>query len=120
MKIQLLLASFLLAAAASARAADPAAAGAPSRPSSVEAIARAKLHKSIDEMKAVYAKTQQCFELEAELRSELTAKKAQLNAEFKGSIPLAFNDLMWQKATRLEKQHKECAVQYDELGKQFA
>jgi hypothetical protein len=121
MKIQLFLAAILLAAPAFAHAADPGAPSPPAvgRPSSLEAAGLAGLNKQIDDMKVVFAKTQQCFTLETELRSDLTAKKAELNSEFKGAIPLAFNDMLWQKATRVDKQHKECAVQYDELGKNF-
>jgi hypothetical protein len=122
MKIECLLAVVLLVAPAAARAADPNPPPpvAAARPASVESRAYIVLNKSIGELTAAFDKTQQCFDLEAALRKDSTAKKAQLTAEFKGAVPIAFNDLLWQKTARLEKQHKECAQQYDEMGKHFA
>ncbi len=128
MRIQLLPAALLLLAPIAAFAADPMTptplpAGGSSTPSaaspSVPAVTAGNLNSEINALKAVFENTRQCFDDENALKSDLNKKKAALNAEFKGKIPVAFNDLLWQKTSRLNKQHTSCVAQYDELGRRF-
>ncbi len=79
----------------------------------------AAMNKSIAEMMVAFDKTQQCFELMNSLRADYARKKAELYSEFKGAIPIAFDDLLAQKAARINKQHKACVQQYDAMGLQL-
>lgn len=79
-----------------------------------------QLNAALGEVKKAFASTQECFAQEAWLKEDLAKKKAALTAEFKGSIPVAFNDLIWQKTERIGRQHANCSQQHDELGKMFA
>lgn len=134
-----LFAVFLLAAPAASLASDSApptytttpttvqpaagrAAPAP-QPSAPESAAGARtlqrLNSQIGELSAALAKTQECFALEGALKSDLARKKAQLAAEFKGKIPPSFDDLLWKKNDRINKQHKTCFLLYEAAGRQF-
>lgn len=129
MRIQLLPAALLLLAPVAAFAADPmtptplpsgaASASSASSSPAVPAVTPGNLNSEINALKAVFQNTSQCFDDENALKSDLNRKKASLNAEFKGKIPVAFNDLLWQKTSRLNKQHAACVAQYDELGRRF-
>lgn len=90
-------------------------------PSAVPAgtTAPQQLNAALGEVKAAFASTEECFAQEAWLKDDLAKKKAALTAEFKGAIPVSFNDLLWQKTQRINKQHASCFQQYDELGKMF-
>lgn len=138
-----LLAVFLLAASA-ARASDAAPptytgttteTAAPSAeagraprvsqsPSASESAAAARTLQGLDSMlretTAALAKTEQCFAEESAMKSELGRKRAQLSAEFNGKIPVAFNDLLWQKSERITRQHKACFIQYEAVGRQLS
>ena len=93
----------------------PAAAGRSGQlPSQLQA-----LNQMIATVKSDLDKTQQCFETEAALQADLKRKKAQLDAEFKGAVPIAFNDMLWQKSSRAARQHKTCFQLYEGVGKQF-
>ncbi|MDD5304073.1 MAG: hypothetical protein PHS14_13310 [Elusimicrobia bacterium] len=83
------------------------------------AKAAQSLNQEIRAVTAAFDKTRQCFELEDSLKADLAGKKASLAAEFKGKMPPAFNDLLWQKTQRVAKQHASCFQQYEELGKMF-
>lgn len=78
-----------------------------------------QLNAALGEVKTAFASTEECFAQEAWLKDDLAKKKAALTSEFKGAIPVAFNDLLWQKTERINKQHASCFQQYDELGKMF-
>ncbi|MBI2385302.1 MAG: hypothetical protein HYV14_04725 [Elusimicrobia bacterium] len=123
MKMTSLLGAVLLLAPALASAADAASPPPPSVPSPSAAASgaatRQALRNSIGGLNAAFDSTQQCLDLEAELKSDLAKKKAALAAEFKGSIPLAFDDLLRQKTQRIEKQHARCFREHDALGKQI-
>lgn len=142
-KSEWLLAVILIAAPTVARASDsnpptytttpteapkPAQSGkvpaATPAPAAVEAAAgvrtRQNLDRQIGETMAALAEAEQCVETENSLKGDLAKKKAQLNAEFKGKIPVAFNDLLWAKTQRINKQHAACALQYESVGKLFA
>lgn len=90
-------------------------------PSAVPAgtTAPQQLNAALGEVKTAFASTEECFEQEAWLKNDLAKKKAALEAEFKGAVPVAFNDLLWQKTQRINKQHALCFQKYDELGKLF-
>lgn len=143
MKINSLLVVALIAAPIASRATDPAPptftntsaeparpvtttrAAAPSQaPSAAESAAASRTLQNLDrmirELTPVVSKAEQCFALEASLKSDHAKKKAQLTAEYNGKIPAAFNDLLWQKNARIAKQHKVCFQQYEALGGQFA
>ncbi len=99
---------------------DPAAAQAKSkRMTSAESAALADLNKNMKDTSVLHAKTQACFDLENSLRSDLTRKRAELNAEFHGKTPNEFVEMLSRKQLRLERQHKACAQQYDDLGKAY-
>lgn len=100
---------------------SPGSAGDPVIPaaSSVENRVRQALNQEIAGMMESYAKTEQCFALEASLQADLVRKKAELAAEFKGKIPVVFDDLLWQKGERIGRQHKACFQQYEALGRLF-
>jgi len=131
MTIECLLAALLLAAPVLSRAADANAppmgtpTGSPSSaPSGTPApkgptTGLAALNSAIDRMMTDYGKTEDCFKTESSLRADLARKKAQLSAEFKGAIPNAFDDLLWQKTARINRWHEFCVQSYDELGRLF-
>lgn len=111
MKTECLLASVLLAAPVLCRAADVAPKGAPSP---IPA-----LNTSIERLMAAYEKTEDCFQTEASMVLDLAKKKSSLSAEFKGAIPNAFDDLLWQKTARINRWHVFCVQGYEELGRTF-
>lgn len=129
MRIQLLPAAVLLFASAPAFPADtmtptpvtssPASPASPGSSDSSEASTPKGLNQEVAAVKAAFETTRRCFEEEAALKTDLNRKKAALNAEFKGKIPADFNDLLWRKTARFNKQHALCFAQYDELGKRF-
>ena len=92
-------------------------------PSAAESAAASKTLQNLDrlirELTSSLSKTEQCFALEASLKSDHAKKKAQLTAEYNGKIPAAFTDLLWQKSERIARQHKVCFQQYEALGAQF-
>ena len=91
--------------------------------SASESAAAARTLKALDaqlrDLAAARAGAEQCFALEASLKGDLARKKAQLSAEFKGKIPASFDDFLWQKNERINKQHKTCFLQYEALGRQL-
>ncbi len=103
MKIESLLAVALFVAPGLCRAAETGA--------------LASLNKSIVEMTSAYDKTEQCVEREAGFKADLARKKSELAAEFKGQVPNAFTDLLWQKTARINKQHALCVQQSEELAR---
>lgn len=115
MKIPTFLAAVFILLPSPGFAGDPVIAAA----SPIENKARQVLNQEIAGMMESYAKTEQCFALEASLQADLAKKKAALAAEFKGKIPVAFDDLLWQKGERIGKQHKACFQQYEALGRLF-
>ena len=120
MKITILLASVLIVAPILSLAEDPVVpAVAPRKLNPAETAAIGALNKAMNETAATHAKTQQCFELNSSLKSELAHKKTELAAEYKGKIPSEFDDLFMQKQLRIERQHKTCAQLYEDLGKQY-
>jgi len=124
MRIQLLPAAFLFLAPVAAFAADPMTPtslpmGSSSSDPSLPVATPGNLNSEINALKAAFENTRQCFDDENALKSDLNKKKAALNAEFKGKIPVAFNDLLWQKTSRINKRHTVCVAQYDELGLRF-
>lgn len=124
MRIKLLPAAFLFLAPVAAFAADPMTPtplpmGNSSSDPSLPAATPGNLNSEINALKAAFENTRRCFDAENELKSDLDKKKASLSAEFKGKIPVAFNDLLWQKTARLNKQHAACVAQYDDLGQRF-
>lgn len=128
MRITLLPAAFLLLARLPAFAADTmtptpvtSSPGAPSASPSDSASGPTQkgLNAEIGALKTAFEGVRQCFDERNALKSDLDRKKAALNAEFKGRIPADFNDLLWQKTARLNKQHALCFAQYDDLGKRF-
>lgn len=115
MKIPTFLAAVVLLLPSPGFAGEPVTAAV----SPIENRARQILNQEIAGMMESYAKTEQCFALEASLQADLGKKKAELAAEFKGKIPVVFDDLLWQKGERIGKQHKACFQQYEALGKRF-
>lgn len=98
---------------------------APAAPAAAsESAGAARTLKALDaqlrDLASSRAATEQCFALEASLKGDLARKKAQLSAEFKGRIPASFDDFLWQKNERINKQHKTCFLQYEALGRQLA
>lgn len=136
-----LLAAAMLAAAPLGRAADapptftgttnetpkraPAGRAAPAAqgPTAAEAAAAARTLQALDLMLrdsgSALARNEECFALENSLKTEAARKRAQLTAEYKGRIPPAFEDLLFQKNERAIKQHKACFAQYEALGRQL-
>lgn len=123
--IESALAAFLAFSPAPSFAADPIfpatpggttapATAAPTVPQTEQTLAR-----EIGDIRAEVGRTADCLELESGFKADLAKKKAGLSAEFKGKIPVSFNDLLWQKSLRINKQHALCFRQYDALGKQF-
>lgn len=124
MRIQILPAAFLLLAPIAAFAADPMTPtplpmGNSSSDPSLPVATPGNLNSEISALRAAFEDTRRCFEDENALKSDLDKKKASLSAEFKGKIPVAFNDLLWQKTSRLNKRHAACVARYDELGQRF-
>lgn len=100
-----------------ATAAAPAAGS--KRMTAAESATLGVLNKAMSDTAALHAKTQQCFDLEETLKTDLARKKAELGAEFHGKIPTEFSELFARKQARLERQHKACAEQYENLGKEY-
>lgn len=142
-KIECLLVVAMLAVPIASRATDPVpptftntsaepvkpvtttpAVAASQAPSAAESAAASRTLQNLDrlsrELTTALSKAEQCFALEASLKSDHAKKKAQLTAEYNGKIPAAFNDLLWQKNERVAKQHKVCFQQYEALGAQFS
>lgn len=138
-----LLAAAMLAAAPLCLAADPpptytgtttepakpAAAGraapAPQQgQNAAEAAAAARTLQGLDaqlrDSGSALGKTEECFALETSLKNDASRKRAELGAEYKGRIPPAFEDLLFQKSERAVKQHKACFAQYEAVGRQLA
>jgi hypothetical protein len=129
MRIQLLPAVVLLFASVPGFAADtltptpitasPSASPSATSSDSANGTSAKSLAQEIALVKADFETTRQCLDEENALKADLAKKKAALNAEYKGKIPVAFNDLLWQKTLRLNKQHASCFALYDALGKRF-
>lgn len=122
MRIQILPAAVLLFASAPGFAADPMPPmpiAAPPSSDSAGGTSAKRLNQEIAQVKADFEITRQCLDEENDLKADLAKKKAALNAEYKGKIPVAFNDLLWQKTLRINKQHAACFALYDALGKRF-
>lgn len=117
MKTECLLAVLLLAYPLLGHAADASAPAPAARAPGTNSLAA--LNAGVEQMMAAYAKTTDCLRVAAALRADLDAKRASLSAEFKGAIPIAFDDLLWQKTARINRTHQNCVQQYDALGRQF-
>jgi hypothetical protein len=87
------------------------------RPAAASALAG--LNKAMSETAARHAKTEACFELEGSLKAAVDKKRAEINAEFRGKTPDEFIELLSRKQQRFERQHKTCAVLYEQLGKDY-
>lgn len=126
--IRTLLACALLSVPALARAGEVVDPTAP-RPASPAPAAPAastgrdpvgaQLKELISQSSADFADTRDCFALEDALRREYDAKRAAIGAEFKGKIPLPFEDFFAQKTERIRRLHKTCFQKYESLGQTY-
>lgn len=117
MKTKCLLAVVLLLPPLFGHAADASAPAPAARAPGTNSLAA--LNSGVEQMMSAYAKTTDCLRVEAALRADLEAKRAALSAEFKGKIPIAFDELLWQKTARINRTHQNCVQQYDALGHQL-
>lgn len=77
------------------------------------------LNAAIDQMMAAFGRTEECFKAVSALRADHARKKASLTAEFKGKLPVVFDELLWRKASRINQRQEACVHQYDDLGRMF-
>lgn len=77
------------------------------------------LDKEIAAVAASVSDAAGCFERINEYKADHAETRRRLNAEHKGSIPAAFNDLLWMKSNRVTRARKRCVDRNVEIGKRI-
>lgn len=136
MKIETLLLAAILGSAVPARAAGPAPADstrpdrrpAPEKnpdPSDAKEAAAAvakelpPIDKAIGELNETLQAVATCHSLEDALKSDFDQATRRYAAEFKGSVPLEFSDILNRKRMRTEKAREHCADRYKQANVKF-
>jgi capsule polysaccharide export protein KpsE/RkpR len=78
------------------------------------------LDKEMNSISQEITDTEACFVRVEAIRNELAAKKAKLSAEFKGSIPVAFAEMISIKSAREVKTKTRCVEKDAALSKRIA